>query len=241
MLIVMVQKNQKIFWGGAFFAIKHDIKNLICGNMPTNGPVWFLFALFIVKIVADYCLLRRKNLVLFLFVAPLLFLCSKYVLNPFSLGRAIMALPFFLLGYFYRNVFLYLSQMKYSVVGSVLFLFSSFLCLYLNHQPSYTALEFGVSPFPVNILFFYLAGISGTFMIMFLCSKLNRNNYIEYTASCLISILGVQALFFKPIIGVLGKGLNLGVYITLAAIITVLSCVFHFIVVKYCPFLIGKS
>ena len=225
---------------GVSLAIWHDIKNLLFGEMPVNGPVWFLYALFIVKIVADYCLLRKSNLIVILFIAPLLFTFSKYILNPFSLGRAMMALPFFLMGYLYRDVFFRFSKIKYSTVIFIVFLFLSFFCLYFNHQPSYTALEFGVLPFPVNMFFFYLAGVSGTFMIMSLCSKLKSNKHIEYVASCLISILGVQALFFKPVIGVLGKELNLSIYIVLAVIITIACCLFHYILIKYIPFLLGK-
>ena len=82
------------------------------------------------------------------------------------------------------------------------------MCLYINHQPSYTSLSFGILPIPFNFIVFILSGISGTGMIMAICAKLPRNIIIERIAKSLITIVGVQALFYKPVVYFWGRDLS---------------------------------
>ena len=218
-----------------------DLEFLFCGKYGTNGPCWFLFALFILKIMTDISLQNKRNLIVCLLLCPILFAFAKFVINPLSIGRAMLAFPFYIFGYYYKESIIKLSNNNYSRVLTIAFLIVLLGCLYINHQPSYTSLEFGILPFPGDVVFFYLSGISGTFMIMLFCSKWRKCKYVELFANSLITILGVQALFFKPFISIYGRNMNLVIYIIIAAIITMLCCLVHYILSKNMPFVIGKK
>jgi hypothetical protein len=169
---------------------------------------------------------------------------SKHIINPLSLGRAMLAFPFFLCGYYCKDIiirFFDKLEKKKGFVLSIVFLAITLCCLYFNHQPSYSALDFGILPLPINIFVFYLAGLSGTFMVMSFCSKWGNFKIVESFANSLITIVGVQALFFKPFLGLLsGRALNLGVFIIVAVLFTLLCWLVHLILKRAVPFLIGK-
>ena len=223
------------------FAFWYDLKNLILGNMVINGPCWFLFALFFMKCIADICLKNNRALVACILFSFLLVAISKEIINPFSIGRALFGLPFYLIGYYYKNSFIEISRYKNSILLSFMCFLCVLICLYFNHQPSYTALEYGVLPFPLNTLVFYIGGISGTIMVMLLCSKWQSGKYVEYVVNSLITILGVQALFFKPFIAMFGRDLNIGIHLLIAVIITLLCCIVHSLLLNISPILIGKK
>lgn len=221
-----------------------DLKKLLMGDYGTNGPCWFLYALLILKIYADISLKNKKALFACLLLCPVLFVFSKHIINPFSLGRAMLAFPFFLCGYYCKDYIIRFFdnlEKKKGLVLSIVFLAISLCCLYFNHQPSYSALKFGILPFPINIICFYLAGISGTLMVMSLCSKWKNYKIVESVANSLITIVGVQALFFKPFLGLCsGKALNLGVYMIVAVLLTLLCWLVHLLLKRAVPFMIGK-
>ena len=227
------------------FSFWCDLKKLLIGDYGTNGPCWFLYALFILKIYVDISLKNKKTLIVCLLLCPVLFVFSKHVINPLSLGRAMLAFPFFLCGYYFKDRiirFFDKLEKKKGFVLSIVFLAITLCCLYFNHQPSYSALDFGILPLPINISVFYLAGISGTFMVLSLCSKWENNKIVESFANSLITIVGVQALFFKPFLSLCsGRALNLCVYIIVAILITLLCWLVHLILKRVAPFLIGKQ
>lgn len=226
------------------FSFWCDLKKLLMGDYGTNGPCWFLYALLILKIYADISLRNKKTLIVCLLLCPVLFVFSKNIINPLSLGRAMLAFPFFLCGYYCKEKiirFFDKLEKKKGYVLSIVFLAITLCCLYFNHQPSYSALDFGILPLPVNIFFFYLAGISGTFMVMSLCSKWGNFKIVESFANSLITIVGVQALFFKPFLGLCsGRVLNLGANLIVAVLFTLLCWLVHLILKRAVPFLIGK-
>lgn len=238
-----IEKTSDLFTS-LCFSSWFDLKKLFWGCYGTNGPCWFLYALLLLKIFTDISLKNKRTLIVCLLLCPVMFVFSKYIINPLSLGRAMLAYPFYLIGYFFKDNIIRCFSDNFiknnSIFFMVVFMAISLGCLYLNHQPSYSTLDFGILPLPINIVFFYLAGISGTFMVMSFCSKWRNNIYVDSIAKSLITIVGVQALFFKPILSMWGRNMNLGIYIIVAVIITLLCWFVHLILSKTVPFLIGK-
>ena len=222
-------------------AFVYDVKRLLLGNIVTNGPCWFLFALFIVKLLMDFALTKRRCMVASLLICGILFLFSKIVVNPLSLGRAMLAYPLYLAGYFYKDSFIEFSKWKHSFIFSFVFLLGTIVCLFINGQPSYTQLSFGRLPLPLNILCFYTGALFGTLMVMSFCAKWPSTKYTEYMANCLITIVGAQALFYKPVVHSLGREQNIILYIIIAFVITVFCCILHFFLERYIPWAVGKK
>ena len=152
-----------------------------------------------------------------------------------------LALPFFFTGMYFKEYILKFIEHKHNFILSSAFFCITAILLCVNKQPSYTGLSFGALPIPFNALFFYLAGLSGTFMTMFLFEKTKQNKLIENLSKALISIVGIQALFYKCIVFSFGREHNLWAYMLIGIGITALCCLFHYFIEKHIPFVLGKT
>lgn len=94
-------------WGGSLWQtyanyLVFSIKGICHGTVMLDGPCWFLIALFYCKIFTNFCL-QKKCIGLFLWLVLFYVLCvhlHKYLF----VANAIMAMPFYMLGYLYTSV-----------------------------------------------------------------------------------------------------------------------------------------
>lgn len=243
------------FFHGSLVDILHTtlIGSLSRGKVSANGIVWFLFALLNVKIMMFFYLKmmekRPMSVVrLFLLVmiwSALTYFCRYLPFNPLFLKNALMAFPFYILGFYARRYYEKTGYQTPAFGRCVVYaLLCAFLCVMItriNGRVSMFVFGFGdKAQFPLTVPLFYLNGVIGSLMIVFLSFLITKGNkLVAIAANSLISILGFQA----PILDVLGYWPGSSRYLlsVLVSLSVMVACiVLHQIVVKICPEVLGK-
>lgn len=206
----------------AMFA-KTIILGLVRGSIL--GPYWFLIALFWCRILTDVFLLLKRNWLFLLawasfLVTPLIF---DYRL-PLLLSQGLMALPFYLTGFF-CGPYMKKLQPNWRFLLLVLpCLFLTGLLSYLNGKVSMNGVYFGSMPFGLNILVFYINAAIGS-LLVFAISLLPfpQWNFVSFIGESLITIVGLQMVFIRFYHQIIGPDQNVFIS-TIAAILILLLC-----------------
>lgn len=207
------------------------------------GVYWFLVALFWCKVFTDLFLTGTRKItfvllcILGLFIP--LFVNSYFhfryrILLPFLVCQALMAMPFYLLGFYAKNDFIHLTpKWKYGVIG-LLCLVLNLGLTQINGRVNMVHLNFGELQFPFNIIIFYLNGLVGSAMII--CISLipiPKFGIIHRLGEALLAIVGFQALFNYLYRTVIGWDQNI-VVSSLSSVVIMLLCYFlHLFLGKY--------
>lgn len=181
-------------------------------GIPINGVTWFLVALLIIKLYANY-ILPKKNSLIWSIISCIIVITARYFMYmdndaikiSFAIDSMLLFFPFFLIGYFMNrsSVLNKISNRKGILLLLFLTAFLASVILIKSHYPSngYT------------LFFFYLKGMSGSLFIIFLCMMLNHvKSDIIYTISTgTIVIFGLHWMFIgsfnflmKQILGIQG-------------------------------------
>ncbi len=243
-----------LFFHGSLVDILHTtlIGSLSHGKVSANSIVWFLFALLNVKIMMFFYLkmmekrpMSVKRLFLLVMIwSALTYFCRYVPFNPLFLKNALMAFPFFVFGFYVRRYYEKVDFQTPNHWKSLAFaLLCAILCVVmtrLNGRVSMYVVDFGNARFPFSVPLFYLNGVVGSLMIVFISFLFTKGNrLVSIAANSLISILGFQA----PILDVLGYWPVSSRYLlsVLVSVLVMVACiVLHQIVVKICPELLGK-
>lgn len=209
------------------------------GTVMLDGPCWFLIALFYCKIFTDICIL--KKLMGILALAVLFFVLCMHVHKYLFVANAVMAMPFYWLGYVYKDKLLAVAKTKHPLVLSLFTFCTVILIMFINGFVSMWSVSFGAYG-NFSIPLFYTQGFVGTLMILSLCSIMNRSYpIITKCANSLISILGLQALFIFLSDNFLKVEWTYLEAIFVSSVIMLLCIGSNKIIIRYCPMLIGKS
>lgn len=156
---------------------------------PLVGPSWFVLCLIWMRFLLYFSLRlseRIKWLLLFtcgiiLLNGGLALLGQQDALREFCLSNALLAFPFYSLGYImkqnYQWVVGYWHRYKWTMLFGMLVV--SVLGVGCNGMVSIQSCTIGRS-----VLLMYAAGFSGTFISIWLCSLLKKSNRIIYILSC---------------------------------------------------------
>ena len=227
--------------------------SVLYGRVHANVTVWFLFALFNVKIMMFFYLRlmgkRRMSviglLILVLFLGGVIYVCRHIPVNPLCLKNAIMAFPLYFVGFYARRYYEF-KGFKFPIIWKCVSfaLICTLLCIVItriNGRVSMYGFVFGHIQFPFNAVLFYLNGIIGSLMIIFVSLLFKKGNkYVAMTANSLISILGFQ----EPITHLIGYHGENGDHLTsllVSAFIIIVCVVLNQFFVKICPELLGKK
>lgn len=181
-----------------------------------NGPLWFLMALFWVKLLFSLASTLGKGRAMAIYLAqiPLALLallsCNSELTPLFSLESALLAMPFYAFGYFLKRADLV--ERARGARGRLLFLAIpaavglSVLAFKLN-GPVYIAN--GI--YGRNILLCYLGGLSGSLAAIFLCRALpqRRIRLVETVAQGTLVIVGLHLHLSASILRLLGEAFGL--------------------------------
>ncbi len=246
-----------LFFQGNFVDILYKtLKNsTLYGHVLANGIVWFLFALLDVKLMMFFYLKVTKNrrmsakglFALILIWGGVVFVCRyKYMpVNPLSLKNALMAFPLYYIGFYARR---YYEKADFRVPEKWKCIVYALVCLFLcvmitriNGRVSMYGFVFGHAQFPFNAVLFYLNGVIGSLMVIFVSLLFKEGNkYVAITANSLISILGFQGPIID-LIGYSGESGNYLVSIFVSAFIIIVSVALNQLFMKICPELLGKK
>lgn len=231
-------------------SVKHVLKYIIgifCGgdlydkaHIYPAGPIWFLYSLFIIKIMALYTL-NKKTLTIILMVLSVFIMFTNKNFLPFKIDSSFSGFFFFMVGYIFKDYW-------WKFINSKA-VFTNFICLIISTVITITIYviykNMNVSQgFSINInyyspipLLFIMSGISGTCMIISISKILSflKFKFIYYFSVGMIIPLG-----FQKIIMLMLYDINPNLKRTMVCIATMLiSYMLILILSKYMPILIG--
>lgn len=169
-----------------------------------DGPSWFLIPLLYCKIGIDIFLRAKlKRWLLICFVV--LFIVTLKFVNYIWIKNALMALPLFGLGYVCKT---YMNKVLSSInpyLGIIICGALVYVLMLMNGSISMFTVRFGIHSIFISLPLFYITGISGSFMLLFI-SKLcgQGNKYSLITANALLTILCLQYFFILPLSNIFG-------------------------------------
>lgn len=213
--------------------------------MPT-GALWFLVALFNIKIVfSTLCLCWDKFKLGILIIGVIGFVVVYYAFPFFSLDSAFISIPFYFVGYIIKKYrLLDWVKNRWGMLG-----ISALCWLYtasIGVRNGFINIDGSVMGH--NVLFFYLNGLIGSLACIYFFKFINiENNYLQKIGAGSLTILGTHGYINKlaTVIGVLILGVAPSEiplwYIVLSSIIALFFGVYvEKSLFKYCPAMIGK-
>jgi acyltransferase len=217
-----------------------------------NGPLWFLMALFWVKLFFSLLSALSRGKPLFIYLAQVVVVLAAWLLRDceyalwFSIECALLATPFYVMGYFIKRHDL-IEKLKSSgkMVFGIPIAFSLSLLLYrINGGISIANGVYGK-----NILLFYLAGACGSLMLILFTRSLpqRRVGLIEAVAQGTLVIVGLHLHLAYGLADILEKALNAPSLafsnlqgLAFALVITAALIVPIKAIEKKCPWVLGR-
>lgn len=209
--------------------------------------MWFLFALFWVKCFTDFILRVNRPVVTTLLWMVLLFipiLLKKRL--PFMMLQGLMALPFYLFGYHFRDILRNRQPSAFYLLPAAVCLILTILVTRLHGRVSMLGLHFGqlaslhgidlaAQSRPIKLLvlggdafLFYLNGLIGSAMVFSLALlPVPKMSFVTPLSMSLITVVGTQYLLVTPIVRHFGYNLPFLICVFLSIGIFALCYCFH--------------
>lgn len=213
------------------------------GNLiPVCGPLWFLIALFVAKLLLSVCRLTVSQV----FVSVLaIFVCAvlrfKHVDLLFPLDSVLLAFPFLVIGHHIKEVFSsVITKPIWQKLSSavILFLIAGVIDR-INGRVDINHTTWGN-----DMLLFYICGVVFFLASFLVLSNLRPYKGLSLISSCTMIVMGVGHIL-TPIVanlyrGVFNIGTTTGVHGLLIALIVMGVCVgLTFFAKKWCPAILG--
>ena len=203
------------------------------------GVMWFLLALFWMRIISNFVLhyLSIRILLLFSFILAIVLYCIPFHFNIYQIYAALLAFPIYCLGINcrrnnwieqYRNLSLYIRM----IISFILFILTMVCTLYCG-TIDLNALKIGN-----NLICYYIAAIMGIFFIISLTCCLKTNKKIEIISQGTMVILGFHMFFIQ--VCKLGYKKLLGITIPPPYMDNLSGIILSLFILVICYFLIVK-
>ncbi|WP_033149723.1 acyltransferase family protein [Prevotella sp. RM4] len=220
--------------------LKVTFVNFAFGEGMVNGPCWFLIALFYCKVLTDI-VIGDKYKWAYIVVAILFYLCCIRYNRYFWLANGLMAIPFFLCGYYLKDKINIIVKKVNPIVGFIFCFLFTVVLMKINGPVSMWTIRWGAYSWYVSMPLFYITGTIGSFMILYLSSMFRKNNrYTLLAGNSLLVILCTQIFFVYISDTVLGYNLNYFVSFVISTIIMILCIGLNKMINVKFPFLLGK-
>lgn len=175
-------QNVMITVGFESMSIKNLIYGLLTYGIYYTEHLWFLYVLFIYFIIHIIIGDFGKNVVA-LITSLILGLLSIYIESPYIVGKCLLWLVFFTCGRYvgYHNEILVkvksIKESKHFINVLILFILCSFIRIFL------VSIEYNNGILYIfQLLFKYLIGFLGTWIVYAISSKINESNLKEKVA-----------------------------------------------------------
>lgn len=192
------------FAEGVDFA-KATVYGLVYGKGV--GVYWFLIALFWCKVLTDFFLRAKKKWGFI--IAWALFLIVPWALRfhlPLLISNALMAMPFYLAGYYGRNHLNNRTVSYYYLIPALICLVTTILLSLWNGKVSMVGVHFGNLPRGGSIPVFYLNGFIGSALILSLSLlPLPQIKSCSSLSKALITVVGLQGIFITVYSDLFGR------------------------------------
>lgn len=200
-------------WGGGkllndiYLYIRMNFKNLILGYDCSNVVIWFLYALFWCKLILDVKEQFFKTKICSILFWIIIMICIIKRPTYFYIGQAIMAFPFYYIGYKCKAIIINIENKEYSVYIIPITILSILITIY-NGRVSMSGCCFGGHNLLISIPLFYLNALLGSVALLLFCTCLPSIN-IDKSADSLITILGTQMIFVILFNHIFGNNANI--------------------------------
>jgi acyltransferase len=228
---------------GIVFGVGYNTK----WSTVINIPLWFLLGLFWCRVLNRILWLTAKAkatyylLEVALLVGLVLFLKTLKVDLLFSIDSALLAMPFFAIGYLLKNTKIYNSKRKW------LYMLTAIATAPLTYILSthYGKVDINLFEFGSNILLFYLLGLLGSISFIALGLFLTglSSKISAFFSSGMILILAFHWMLASIIIDALhlsNKQVAVFIAIPVAVLILAAMAAPIFVAKKWFPLLLGK-
>lgn len=218
--------------------IYESIMGVLLGDLiSANSVLWFLLAIFFVRIIGNIFIKNSKVIVFPTLLLFVFFTVSKY--NLFYLGTSFMALPFYLIGHYGGGIDR-VSTCSYSVIIAIIFLGVSFLISYYNGKVSMMGMGYGFIREPLNILLFYINGVIGSMSILCVAGAFtSESKIVNWVSRSSISIVGLQSIPLMIWKNSIGIDQNYFISLLYTILILIICVMCHFFIEKKASWLLG--
>ena len=173
--------------------VKGSVRGIILGkSILANDILWFLLALFLVKIIGNLFILYPRTSCIPTALLFVFFYLSKR--NWLYLGSAFMAIPFYLAGHYGKKAILSVCKSRFRLLIAVFLLAASALLTSINGRVSMMATTYGNTGHGLlDIALFYVNALAGCLAILCIASAIPSSGRLTgVIARSGISIVGLQ-------------------------------------------------
>ena len=226
----------------AFSGIFLGVDQVTSTSFLPLGPLWFLMALFVIRVFCSAISSVIKNETIWAVVSIAMSISIYFILttNVYSLKSGMMATPFFIAGFLMRK--LDFTQIKYKYLIILLLLLYFILIIPHNGPCKSDSANYGNW-----MVVYYINAIVGTLMVLLLSTYIPyKNNYLQKIGRNTLVILGMHSFFIRPMqmISVYLFGYNSMYsisYIVIVPIIAIICCLYiKRYLIKLFPIALGK-
>lgn len=181
--IIYILINSVLSHRISFYEYSIDLYSMIAGYDCSLGPIWFLPALFICKIlfhIIDYYDNNRYTKALFsiIILFPIYYIYNFRINIPFFADSAICALPFFYLGHESAEICQKIKT-SHPIIRATLFIPLFFVLVYFGVKNGSVVLADCI--YGNNIICYYINAFIGIILIIILCMALeNMSQQLVY-------------------------------------------------------------
>lgn len=217
----------------------------------SNGPIWFLLALFIVNIYFYAILVAVKQIITppSIVVAIVTLACfgfgffsTSFVSGNYNLycftDTAMSALPFFAIGHLFFRYTDILVPNKFDKFLPIIVVVCFCFTFFVNGKCSYK-----VNTFTINPILQYVSGMTGTLGIVFLAKLLHDLPFVSYWGRYSIMILVTHSLLIKVYVPIISK---FGLPQPLLMVVVLVAVMFSYqliipLMLKYLPYVTAQK
>lgn len=209
-------------------------------SIIANPMLWFLLALFWVRILGTI-IIKKPDVFGVAFIIFFV-LINRFRFNYLFVGSASMAIPFYLVGYYGKDLINKIISNKRGTIIFYSFLISTIVISLINGKVSMIGMKYGNTPyFAINMALFYLNGLIGTMMILCLSHTITYESRImKIFAYCSLSIVGLQDIPIRIWLRNIGYNASFPLTLFFSIFIMFICTLFHLFVEKHAKFLLGS-
>lgn len=229
-------------FGSYLDIITRSTKGIIIGKSITANPMlWFLLALFWVRILGT--IIIKKPIVFGVAFIIFFVIINRFGINYFFIGSATMAIPFYLIGYYGKELINKLISNRRGIIISFSLLISTIVISLINGKVSMIGMKYGNTPyFATNMALFYLNGLIGTMMILCISHTITYESRImKIFAYCSLSIVGIQDIPIRIWLRSIGYNASFPLTLFYSIFIMFICTLFHLIVEKHAKLILGSN
>ncbi len=210
------------------------------GPTLDNGPIWFLFALFVAKLLTLLLTKCRIPFILQLIISIGIGLVGMKTNLPIHLDEGMSATPLYLLGkYSYEHIKLIINNKWLIALGtiSLLLFYGDLLTYTIVPKMNYSLMA---------TLFVSFFAIISFVPILWTCSRLDKTRWLQKVGKQSLGIMLTHALLCHTFAVIINRLFNIGsipwIIVSLFSFIAVciISYYLSLLISKYCPILLGK-